>query len=54
VKLIRETTASLSVSFLKFRNNIAIKNPTQNSKPAKANKKNVRDTKFKSSFTEPK
>jgi len=42
------------VSFLKFRNNTAIKNPIQNSKPAKANKKNVRETKFKSSFVEPK
>jgi hypothetical protein len=53
-KLIRETAASLSVSFLKFRNNTAIKNPIQNSRPAKANKKNVRDIKFKSSFMEPK
>lgn len=54
VKFCNEPFISNSAIFLKFRNKIIIKKPTQNSKPAKAKKKNVKEIKFRSSLREPK
>ena len=42
-----------SKDFLKFLNNIVIINPIQNSKPARANKKNDVEVKIKSSLIVP-